>query len=274
MQKGITFKEWLFKRRHLTSGTVDLYDRWASLYRKEHGDHVTEKSARRWLVSIASNRKIPLHAVTALKHFCVYLITTGKQPDAPYSSIKKPKSHSRHIKPASYDVIARHIKAQGDTPAYIQGRAAILLIYSSLVKPLDALSMSWNDIDFYSGSITANGLWHPIHKTALDALADWHRLAPVLGPFTPVFSHGGVAMSSSSFANIVRRVDKSLTPYSVRESAIRAMLLNGASVVAVAQLSGLDVSSIIRRIGITIPLDKLRSTYMHAHPHAEIREKE
>lgn len=265
----MTFKEWLLKTKHVTGSTADLYDRWASLYRSTHGEKVTLHYARRWLVSVSVRGKVQPHAVTALKQYCAWLIKTGIQRDAPYSLLSKPKSSHARTKPANIDIVEKHITAQNDSHGYIQGRAAVMLMYSAMVRPVDVLSLSWDKVDFYSGSINIGGTWRAIHKTALDALADWYRVTPARGPFVPVFTSGGGMLSSSTFIDIVHQVDKNLTPHSVRECAILAMLRNGASIESVAQLSGLHVSSVARRVGGDISPDRLRTIYMRAHEHAE-----
>lgn len=265
----MTFHDWLLKVRHVTGDTADIYTRWADLYRKAHGDAVSVKTSRRWLLSVAVAGKIPMHAVTALKQYCAWLIKTGTQHDAPYSLISRPNVSRKQSHCIDKSLIDRHIEKRSERPTYIQGRAAVMLMYSALVRPIDILSLSWDNVDFFSGTVRIGDVDRSIHKTALDALADWYAIAPARGPFVPVFSAGGSMLSSSYLIDLVHEVDKRITPHLVRECAIREMLKNGASIEAVANLSGLHVASIARRVGGHISPDRLRAVYMHAHEHAE-----
>jgi integrase/recombinase XerD len=289
------FLHFLIVERGLSKNTIESYKRDLRqyiLYLKENEgmtswsdirrNHIVEylyqlKDKGRASTTIARN-------IASIRSFHQFLIREHVSDHDPSVHLDTPKAERKlpkTLSPAEVDALLS--APTNDTPFGIRDRAMLELLYATGIRVSELVNLNLSDVHLTMGFIRCLGKGDkeriiPIGKMATDAVQaylDNGRGTLVKRKQTDALfvNHHGNRLSRQGFWKILKaltyeaRIEKTLTPHTLRHSFATHLLENGADLRSVQELLGhADIST--TQIYTHISKTRLKDIYTAFHPRA------
>ena len=220
--------------------------------------------------------------LASLKNFYAYLVSSGFLEKTPVTDIRV----TRGEKKLPQILTSREIElllAQpvcSDAKGY-RDKAMLEVMYATGIRVTELIELDVSDVNLSMGVIKCSGgkksRMIPLYPAALKALSDYllDVRASMADPAESALfvNVGGVRMTRQGFWKILKyyqgtaRIEKEITPHTLRHSFAVHLLENGAVVGAVQELMGhSDISS--TQMYTQLINQRLKSVYEKCHPKA------
>ena len=220
--------------------------------------------------------------LASLKNFYAYLVTSGFLEKTPVTDIRIARAEkklpqiltSREIELLLAQPVCSDAKGFRD-------KAMLEVMYATGIRVTELIDLDVSDVNLSMGVIKCTSgkksRMIPLYPAALKALSDYLldvRVSMADPAETALFVNvGGVRMSRQGFWKILKyyqgtaRIEKEITPHTLRHSFAVHLLENGADVGAVQELMGhSDISS--TQMYTQLINQRLKSVYEKCHPKA------
>ena len=220
--------------------------------------------------------------LASLKNFYAYLVSSGFLEKTPVTDIRI----TRGEKKLPQILTSREIElllAQpvcSDAKGY-RDKAMLEVMYATGIRVTELIELDVSDVNLSMGVIKCSGgkksRMIPLYPAALKALSDYllDVRASMADPAESALfvNVGGVRMTRQGFWKILKyyqgtaRIEKEITPHTLRHSFAVHLLENGADVGAVQELMGhSDISS--TQMYTQLINQRLKTVYEKCHPKA------
>ena len=220
--------------------------------------------------------------LASLKNFYAYLVTSGFLEKTPVTDIRI----TRGEKKLPQILTSREIELLLAQPVCtdakgFRDKAMLEVMYATGIRVTELIDLDVSDVNLSMGVIKCTSgkksRMIPLYPAAQKALSDYllDVRASMADPTeTALFVNvGGVRMTRQGFWKILKyyqgtaRIDKEITPHTLRHSFAVHLLENGADVGAVQELMGhSDISS--TQMYTQLINQRLKSVYEKCHPKA------
>ena len=221
--------------------------------------------------------------VASLKNFFAYLVSAGFMDQSPVFDIQVEKREKKLPQILS----GREIELLLSQPACIDAKgyrdkAMLETMYATGVRVTELLTLDVEDVNLEQGIIKCSSDKKsrviPLYPAALRSLSVYlkeYRMALVNDPAERALfvNIGGSRMSRQGFWKILKhyqstaRIDKEITPHTLRHSFAVHLLENGADLDSLQELMGhSDISS--TQLYTHMVNNKLKNVYAKCHPKA------
>jgi integrase/recombinase XerC len=168
-------------------------------------------------------------------------------------------------------------------------KAIIELLYSTGVRVSELAALTYEKVDFKSGTLTVKGKGNkeravPMGKHCQAAINDYVNHIPQTqkqGPATPLFMNqdgGGISVRSiqrdlRTFAvEILGEAGRHVTPHTFRHSCATHLLSRGAGLREIQELLG-HQSLVTTQKYTQVDVERLKESYRKSHPREKMRQK-
>ena len=293
----ILFKDYLDIERRYSLNTVisytdDIYSLVHFLEREQFGELVTvsPRTARFYTATLHENYKPKSisRKISSLRSFYNFLNREELVKENPFLDVELPKKEKKlpqFIYPEEIESLFNSINTS--KPLGKRDKLILELLYGTGVRVAELCSISIKDIDFYQDLILVHGKGNkdryvPIHKMLSKSLQeyilttrnDFLKRANNKDNDTLLLNFKGTSLSQRGVRLIIKRIlDNSeetfnLSPHKLRHTFATHLLNNGADLRSVQELLGhAHLSS--TQIYTQVSKEKLKDSYMHAHPRAK-----
>ena len=240
-----------------------------------------------WLFREKKKRSTIGRKLATIKSFFKFLVKKDMVDRNPAETVSSPKIESRLPRTLSVDEAFSLMEAPGlKTPLDKRNRAILEVFYSTGIRVGELVGLDLDTIDLESGVLKVMGKGKkerivPLGSKAIDALREYlysgrEPLAkgdPLQKKAIFLNARGG-RLSSRSVERVVdkyikiARVNKSLSPHSIRHSFATHMLESGADLRAIQEMLGHASLSTTQKY-THISVDMLMKVYDKAHPRAK-----
>ena len=221
--------------------------------------------------------------VASLKNFYSYLVSVGFMDKSPVFDIQVEKREKK----LPQILTGREIELLLSQPACVDAKgfrdkAMLETMYATGVRVSELLSLDVEDVNLEQGIIKCNSEKKsrviPLYPAALRSLSVYlreYRVSLVSDPGERALfvNVGGFRMSRQGFWKILKsyqssaRIEKEITPHTLRHSFAVHLLENGADLDSLQELMGhSDISS--TQLYTHMITNKLKSVYEQCHPKA------
>ena len=221
--------------------------------------------------------------VASLKNFFAYLVSAGFMDQSPVFDIQVEKREKK----LPQILTGREIELLLSQPACIDAKgyrdkAMLETMYATGVRVTELLTLDVEDVNLEQGIIKCSSDKKsrviPLYPAALRSLSVYlkeYRMALVNDPAEQALfvNIGGSRMSRQGFWKILKhyqstaRIDKEITPHTLRHSFAVHLLENGADLDSLQELMGhSDISS--TQLYTHMVNNKLKKVYAKCHPKA------
>ena len=221
--------------------------------------------------------------VASLKNFYAYLVSAGFMDQSPVFDIQVEKREKK----LPQILTGREIELLLAQPACIDAKgfrdkAMLETMYATGVRVTELLSLDLDDVNLEQGVIKCStdkkSRVIPLYRAALQSLSVYikeYRMALVTDPAERALfvNIGGSRMSRQGFWKILKhyqataRIEKEITPHTLRHSFAVHLLENGADLDSLQELMGhSDISS--TQLYTHMVNNKLKKVYAKCHPKA------
>jgi integrase/recombinase XerD len=221
--------------------------------------------------------------VASLKNFFAYLVSAGFMDQSPVFDIQVEKREKK----LPQILTGREIELLLSQPACIDAKgyrdkAMLETMYATGVRVTELLTLDVEDVNLEQGIIKCSSDKKsrviPLYPAALRSLSVYlkeYRMALVNDPAERALfvNIGGSRMSRQGFWKILKhyqstaRIDKEITPHTLRHSFAVHLLENGADLDSLQELMGhSDISS--TQLYTHMVNNKLKKVYAKCHPKA------
>ena len=221
--------------------------------------------------------------LASLKNFYAYLVSSGFLDKTPVVSIKV----ERGEKKMPQILTGREIELLLAQPVCVDAKgfrdkAMLEVMYATGLRVTELIDLDIDDVNLEQGMVKCAGTKKsraiPLYPAALKALSNYIRdvrSAMLADPTERALfvNIGGVRMSRQGFWKILKhyqataRIEKEITPHTLRHSFAVHLLENGADIGSVQELMGhCDISS--TQMYTHMINQKLKSVYEKCHPKA------
>ena len=222
-------------------------------------------------------------SLASLKNFYAYLVSSGFLDKTPVVSIKV----ERGEKKMPQILTGREIELLLAQPVCVDAKgfrdkAMLEVMYATGLRVTELLDLDTDDVNLEQGIVKCAGAKKtraiPLYPAALKALTNYIRdirSGMLADPMERALfvNIGGVRMSRQGFWKILKhyqataRIEKDITPHTLRHSFAVHLLENGADIGSVQELMGhSDISS--TQMYTHMINQKLKSVYEKCHPKA------
>ncbi len=222
-------------------------------------------------------------AVASLKNFYGYLVSSGFCESTPVMDIHVERGEKKDPSVLSGSEIELLLAQPDPVDAKgIRDKAMLEVMYATGVRVTELLDLDVEDVNLEQGIIKCSGAKKsraiPLYPAALKALANYLKnaratLVATVGEDALFVNINGARMSRQGFWKILKhyqstaRIDKEITPHTLRHSFALHLLENGADITAVQELMGhSDISS--TQLYTHMLNKKIKSVYEKCHPKA------
>ena len=286
------YENYLSKVKHASSNTVASYIRDIRQYsdwlrQEEELDVVEAKQVNisNYLSHLEEDGRSAATVsrnLASLKNFYAYLVSSGFLEKTPVTEIKI----TRGEKKLPQILTSREIELLLAQPVCadakgFRDKAMLEVMYATGIRVTELIDLDVSDVNLSMGVIKCSGgkksRMIPLYPAALKALSDYLldvRSSMADPAETALFVNvGGVRMSRQGFWKILKyyqgtaRIEKEITPHTLRHSFAVHLLENGAEVGDVQELMGhSDISS--TQMYTQLINQRLKSVYEKCHPKA------
>ncbi|RNA69057.1 site-specific tyrosine recombinase XerD [Alteribacter keqinensis] len=289
------YLHYLVVEKGLSQNTLEAYRRDISNYlhylkHVEQLDNV-EKVHRTNIVSFLFHLKEKGKASTtvsrqlsSLRSFHQFMIREGLATHDPSTLIDMPKAEKRLPKVLNMEEVEALLEApDGSSPLGLRNKAMLEMLYATGLRVTELCSMNLSDLHLQMGFVRCIGKGNkeriiPLGRTASDVLKAYLQSSrPVLVKkqrHDVLFvNHHGRQMSRQGFWKVLKslaseaKIEKELTPHTLRHSFATHLLENGADLRAVQEMLGhADIST--TQIYTHVTKTRLKDVYADFHPRA------
>ena len=287
------YKNYLTKVKQASSNTIASYMRDIQQYAQwlkesEETDVVeaTQLHISRYLSNLETEGRSAATVsrnLASLKNFYAYLVSSGFLEKSPVLDIHV----DRGEKKLPQILTGREIELLLAQPVCadakgFRDKAMLELMYATGIRVTELIELDVDDVNLELGIIKCNGAKKsrsiPLYPAALKALTAYLkdiRSIMVVDPAEQALfvNVGGSRMSRQGFWKILKhyqttaRIDKEITPHTLRHSFAVHLLENGADLGSLQELMGhSDISS--TQLYTQMINNKLKSVYEKCHPKA------
>lgn len=288
------FINYLSVERGLAMNTLESYGRDLRQYSQYLSggddsalDSVSRATILNYLMHLQTQGKATAtiaRRLAALKAFYQFLMREKRIVQDPTANLESPKLEKRLPKVLSVHEVER-LLAQPDPgqSAGIRDRAMLELLYATGIRVSELVSLDVTDVNLEMGYIKCAGKGSkerivPLGSLAIASCRDY------LGPArvrlvkdreeTALFvNHHGHRLTRQGFWKIVKKytddakIDKEITPHTLRHSFATHLLENGADLRSVQEMLGhADIST--TQIYTQVTRGRLKEVYARTHPRA------
>ena len=229
------------------------------------------------------------HHISVLRSFFNYLLENDQTKVNPFALVCQPKVMKKmpeFLYMDEFELLVNSIDVQ--TTLGQRNRMIIELLYATGLRIEEAVNIKLKDIDFATQTIRVKGKgnkmrdvpFHPLCELYLKEYLDSTR-KELMDRYFEVHdflfvNQYGKAITTRGVANMIDRVakksplKKKIHPHMFRHTFATHLLNEGADIRVVQEMMGhADLSS--TQIYIHVTTDKLKNTYLNAHPLAKKR---
>jgi len=288
------FIAYLSVERGLARNTLESYGRDLRQYqdylkaqRTPQPEAVSRETIVNYLLHLQEEGKATAtiaRRLAALKAFYQYLVRERLLQDDPTRNLESPKLERRlpHVLTVA-EVEEMLRQPDPGQPAGLRDRAMLELLYATGIRVSELVSLNLGDVNLQQGYLRCLGKGSkerlvPIGSFALKSLESYvgqarGRLLRDPKEQCLFFNHHGHRMTRQGFWKIVKRyaqqarIERSITPHTLRHSFATHLLENGADLRSVQELLGhADIST--TQIYTHLTRARLKEVYVRAHPRA------
>ena len=221
-------------------------------------------------------------ALASLKNFYSYVVSAGFLAESPVKEVKVDRGEKKLPQILTNREIELLLAQPSSVdPKGVRDKAMLEVMYATGIRVTELIELNVSDVNLSMGVIKCSGSKKsrmiPLYPAALKALSDYLldvRAAMADPAETALFVNvGGVRMSRQGFWKILKyyqgtaRIEKEITPHTLRHSFAVHLLENGADVGDVQELMGhSDISS--TQMYTQLINQRLKSVYEKCHPKA------
>jgi integrase/recombinase XerD len=291
-QKLDVFLNYLAVEKGLSANTLEAYGRDLSRYvgfLLEKGacqpDQVTAILVVEFLGFLKKSglsSRSRARTLVALRTFHRFLLAEGYARENPTSQIQAPRTLNSLPQTLSPEEVERLLAAPvGDSYLDYRDRAMFELLYATGLRVSELVGLKVSDLQLDVGYLTAFGKGGkqrivPMGESALDEMRRYlHIGRPLLekglGSLTLFLNRSGNGLTRQGFWKIIKRralqarINKNITPHTLRHSFATHLLDNGADLRAVQTMLGhADIST--TQIYTHVTRERLKRLHSLIHP--------
>ena len=287
------YENYLTKVKQASGNTVASYMRdirqfagWLHDEEQREVVEATQNDIRSFLEHLESEGRSAAtrsRALASLKNFYTYVVSSGCLTESPVVEVKV----DRGEKKLPQILTSREIElllAQPSSvePKGIRDKAMLEVMYATGIRVSELISLDIDHVNLESGIVKCQSgkksRTIPLYPEALKALSAYMKdvrafLLAVPGEKALFVNIGGARMSRQGFWKILKhyqaaaRIDKEITPHTLRHSFAVHLLENGADLGSVQELMGhSDISS--TQMYTQMVDQHLKQVYARCHPKA------
>lgn len=288
------FINYLSTERGLALNTLESYGRDLRQYADflERGKFATLESASRatiisYLLYLEKQGKATAtiaRRLAALKSFYQFLLREKVLDKDPTANLESPKLEKRLPKVLTVKEIEQLLKQPNPMNATgLRDRAMLELLYATGIRVSELVSLNLGDVNVDMGYVRCYGKGAkerivPLGSMAQRSVADYlasgrGQLVRDVREQALFVNHHGRRLTRQGFWKIVKKyaadakIDKDITPHTLRHSFATHLLENGADLRSVQEMLGhADIST--TQIYTHITKGRLKEVYAKAHPRA------
>lgn len=288
-----SFENYLRNEKHASANTLSSYMRDVnqfSLYLSKYNDidlalvkKADIEKFDSWQKRQGKSPASVTRAVASLKCFYNHLIVKGVvkvNPAANVTTDKAEKKLPQILTGAEVELLLDQPECS-DMKGY-RDKAMLELLYATGMRVSELLSLDADDVNLSAGVVRCAGNDKerviPMYPAAVKALSDYMnivRMQMLATPDEPALfvNMSGERMSRQGFWKIIKhyqtkaRIDKEITPHTLRHSFAAHLLENGADLHSIQEMLGhADISS--TQVYTHLVKKRLKDVYNKAHPRA------
>ena len=221
--------------------------------------------------------------VASLKSFYNFLLSIGEVHSNPAKGVTPVRAERKYPQILTGKEVELFLEQpQCVDPKGYRDHAMLELLYATGIRVSELIALNVDDVNFSAGMLRCSSHGKermiPLYHTAIKALQDYVRdIRPQLilsSDEEALFVNmNGERMSRQGFWKIIKhyqekaRIDKDITPHTLRHSFAAHLLENGADLRSIQEMLGhADISS--TQIYSHMVKQKLKDVYQKAHPRA------
>lgn len=291
--KAKKYLDYLKKNKKLSESTLtaykkDLNDYFSYLSMQNLTlDTVRKKTIFAYENYLASNGKSAssiARALSSMRGFHQYLMTTGKSKNNPLLGVETPKP--ARVMPGILSV--REVQTLLSQPKCTnykgyRDRAILELLYATGIRVSELIQLKFSDVDFTKRTISCTDRIIPFGSFSSEALEEYIKMSPFHSDKEKdvyLFTNtGGRQLTRQGVWKMMKKytaqsgIEKDVSPQILRNSFAAHLIENGADVKIVQELMGhTALSSTL--IYAELTKDRLRDAYNKAHPRAKFQKFE
>jgi integrase/recombinase XerD len=289
------FINYLSVERGLAMNTLESYGRDLRQYSQfldqdedeSDLDSVSRASIINYLVHLQTQGKATAtiaRRLAALKAFYQFLVRENRIKADPTANLESPKLEKRLPRVLTVKEVER-LLGQPDPvqAAGVRDRAMLELLYATGIRVSELVSLNVNDVSLDMGYIKCSGKGSkerivPLGTLAIQSCRDFlaaprNRLIKGREETALFVNHHGHRLTRQGFWKIVKKyaddakIDKDITPHTLRHSFATHLLENGADLRSVQEMLGhADIST--TQIYTHVTKGHLKEVYARTHPRA------
>lgn len=270
----------------------DIYSLVNFLDREQFGDLQTVSSRiARFYTATLHEKYTPksiARKISSLRSFYNFLSREELVKDNPFLEVELPKQEKKlpkFIYPEEIESLFNSINTV--KPIGKRDKLILELLYGTGVRVSELCNIKIKDIDFYQDLILIHGKgskdrYVPIHKLLSKELKDYIlttrteflKRSDDKGNDTLLLNFKGTSLTTRGVRLVIKRIIDnseetfSLSPHKLRHSFATHLLDNGADLRSVQELLGHSSLS-STQIYTNVTKERLKDSYMHAHPRAK-----
>jgi integrase/recombinase XerD len=288
------FINYLSVERGLAMNTLESYGRDLRQYSQylemdeEQGlDSVSRATIVNYLIHLQSQGKATAtiaRRLAALKAFYQFLVREKRIPQDPTANLESPKLEKRLPKVLSVREVELLLQQpEPGQPAGLRDRAMLELLYATGIRVSELVNLDADHINLEMGYIRCSGKGSkerivPLGSIAIQSCREYlhaGRSKLVRDRDEPALfvNHHGRRLTRQGFWKIVKkyaedaRINKEITPHTLRHSFATHLLENGADLRSVQEMLGhADIST--TQIYTHVTKGRLKEVYARTHPRA------
>ena len=222
-------------------------------------------------------------ALASLKNFYTYVVSSGFLTESPVREVKVERGEKKLPQVLSNREVELLLAQPSSTdPKGIRDKAMLEVMYATGIRVSELIGLDIDHVNLESGIIKCQSGKKsraiPLYPEALRALTDYIRevrgvLLADAGERALFVNIGGARMSRQGFWKILKhyqttaRIDKEITPHTLRHSFAVHLLENGADLGFLQEVMGhSDISS--TQMYTQMVDQRLKQVYARCHPKA------
>ena len=287
------YENYLTKVKQASANTVASYMRdirqFAAWLHEQEGIDVVDASQLNisdylgYLATEGRSAATVSRSLASLKNFFSYVVSTGFLEQTPVAEIHVDRGEKKLPQILTgHEIELLLSQPVCVEPKGIRDKAMLELMYATGIRVTELIQLDISDVNLDAGLIKCSGAKKsraiPLYPAALNALRSYIenvRGVMIADPGEPALfvNVNGVRMSRQGFWKILKhyqttaRIEKEITPHTLRHSFAVHLLENGADIGSVQELMGhSDISS--TQLYTQMIDNKLKSVYAKFHPKA------
>ncbi len=287
------FQQYLTGEKHASNNTISSYIRDINQFKLYLGvrdiynvKDIVKADIERYIDWLNKNGKSSAtisRSVASLKCYFGFLILTAIVVSNPLTNIETIKT----VKKLPQILSNREVELLLEQPSCTdmkgyRDKAMLELLYATGIRVSELISLNKDDINLSTGLICCRGIDKerliPLYPAAIKAIGDYvnlvrHQMLALPSELALFVNMSGERMSRQGFWKIIKhyqekaRIDKEITPHTLRHSFAAHLLENGADLRSLQEMLGhADISS--TQVYTQLVKKQLKDVYNKSHPRA------